>query len=78
MKIVVKLRDAESAAAVGHSFRSYFVLNSNFPLMFYFNAQLFCGALLYHTVCSEANVICNIFMIFYLLSLSVAAFPCPN
>jgi hypothetical protein len=38
--IVDKLRTGMSAAAVGLTFRSYFVLKSNFPLISYFNGKL--------------------------------------
>jgi hypothetical protein len=38
IKILDKLRGGMSAAAVGLTFRSYFILKSDFPLIFYFNA----------------------------------------
>jgi hypothetical protein len=38
IKILDKLRGGMSAAAVGLTFRWYFILKSNFSLRFYFNA----------------------------------------
>jgi hypothetical protein len=37
IKILDKLRGGISAAAVGLTFRWYFILESNFRLIFYFN-----------------------------------------
>jgi hypothetical protein len=37
IKILDKLRPGMSAAAVGLTFRRYFILMSNFPLILYFN-----------------------------------------
>jgi hypothetical protein len=36
IKILDELRGGMSAAAVGLTFRSYFILKSNFPFIFYF------------------------------------------
>jgi hypothetical protein len=38
IKILDKLRGGMSAATVGLTFCWYFILKSNFPLLFYFNA----------------------------------------
>jgi hypothetical protein len=38
INILDKLRGGMSAAAVSLTFRSYFILKSNFPLVFYSNA----------------------------------------
>jgi hypothetical protein len=38
IKILDKLRGGISAAAVGLTFRWYFILMFNFPVIFYFNA----------------------------------------
>jgi hypothetical protein len=38
INILGSLRRGMSAAAVGLTFRQYFILKSNFPLIYYFNA----------------------------------------
>jgi hypothetical protein len=51
IKILDKSRGGMSAAPVGLTFRWYFVLKSNLPLIFYFNVKLSDDTLLYYTVC---------------------------
>jgi hypothetical protein len=41
IKILGKLRGGRRAAAIGLTFRSYFTLKPDFPIIYYFNASLF-------------------------------------
>jgi hypothetical protein len=50
IKILDKLCGGMRAAAVGLTFRWYFILMCNFPLIFYFIAKLSDDTLLYYTV----------------------------